>query len=770
MVATGIVIANGVVEIVTDVDDKGITKNADAAAETFEEKFTRSVDGRLRDSKGRFLKSAENSLGGEAGKNSGLKFGLGFFSGIIGNVTQFAGGITRNLVPAVGAAIAPVGALANAVVAFGPALLTAGQAVVTFGSNLLAAAPLILGMGVQLGIAKAVITGLAPAIVKEMSPITEAFQDGMKAAEGFATGGIKPLAEEFVRLNMGSIRTMLMSIGATTNDVVRGFLEWTNTVPGMTAISEITTGVWTMLDNIAPSVQGVAISFVAMLGRISDVSAAAGSAGLAGALDKVNGMLDRITGQTVLDGLKGVADALKSIRDFVMGVVDAVKWVIDFYRQWRTEINLVLDALALVAIIFGGPVTIVIALVALVVRHFQDLKNLLATAREWFSGVQGGSDILARIKDGALQVWESIKRFATELWAAVQGPMASFWDTIQNKFLPAFGNFVAAILPIVAALIDRFGPAIAGAIVMLIKFADFTMSTVATVLEFLTWLTTVPGKVKEKVDAVVAWFQAMPGKVKNALTSLPGVVANALESAGKKALFAIGYFIGAAIAAFLAWPGKIRTAMATIPGIVGSIITTAGSRAKTAASNFISQTVAIFKTLPGKAKSAISGVPGQIKSVFSGSGNWLVSAGTNILMGLVRGMKGAVGAAVNQATNAAKSVIGGLKKGLGINSPSKVAEEEVGQYVMPGVGRGIEKSVPKFERQVQGIAPVAAQTAVSSTAAATMAAAPSSSSGTHIENLNVNVKGMLSPDDPVAMRRLIAALYEELARYEKSHA
>jgi phage-related protein len=247
------------------------------------------------------------------------------------------------------------------------------------------------------------------------------------------------------------------------------------------------------------------------------------------------------------------------------------------------------------------------------------------------------------------------------------------------------------------------------------------------------WFQGVGAAIVSFYNTAVAWLGALPGRVGSFLATLPGIVARWLGEMTNRGLFLIGYMIGSWIKFFIDLPGRIARAVSTtwalmvgtwntvrtnvtswtrtavdnavrffqaLPGraraaisslwanMVGAF-TSARTNATNSASSLVSGTVRWLSSLPGKARRAIAGVPGQIKSVFAGAGSWLYSAGANILRGLTSGMKGAVGAAINAAKNAAQQVINGLKSALGIGSPSKVAADEVGRWIPPGITQGI---------------------------------------------------------------------------------
>lgn len=73
--------------------------------------------------------------------------------------------------------------------------------------------------------------------------------------------------------------------------------------------------------------------------------------------------------------------------------------------------------------------------------------------------------------------------------------------------------------------------------------------------------------------------------------------------------------------------------------------------------------------------------------------NWL-DLGRNIIAGIANGVSNAVGTLVSAAKNVATSALNSIKSTLGISSPSKVFAKEVGRWIPPGIGKGVDQAMP----------------------------------------------------------------------------
>lgn len=93
-----------------------------------------------------------------------------------------------------------------------------------------------------------------------------------------------------------------------------------------------------------------------------------------------------------------------------------------------------------------------------------------------------------------------------------------------------------------------------------------------------------------------------------------------------------------------------------------------------------------------------SGVIDDILNVFSNIPELMMTIGGNLMSGLGNGIIDGAKAVVEKAKQVAGDVLGAIKGFFGINSPSKVMDEQVGQMLGKGEIRGMEKMFPDIKR------------------------------------------------------------------------
>ena len=101
-----------------------------------------------------------------------------------------------------------------------------------------------------------------------------------------------------------------------------------------------------------------------------------------------------------------------------------------------------------------------------------------------------------------------------------------------------------------------------------------------------------------------------------------------------------------------------------------------------------------IKSLFSNLGQAASDLVSQVWNAITNT-NWL-DLGRNIIEGIANGVSNAVGTLVQAAKNVANSALNAIKSALGIASPSKVFAKEVGRWIPPGIGKGVDQAMPEL--------------------------------------------------------------------------
>ena len=143
---------------------------------------------------------------------------------------------------------------------------------------------------------------------------------------------------------------------------------------------------------------------------------------------------------------------------------------------------------------------------------------------------------------------------------------------------------------------------------------------------------------------------------------------------------------------FLTQIGKLLgQVVSTIASNLPRLFSSGGSMIGKIISGFLNGIVGI----PSAVKQAIE----KFKTNFQNT-DWK-SLGTNIIKGIVKGITGSLGSIASAAKNAAKHALNTAKKTLGIHSPSRMFETEVGKMIDLGLAAGIENNIKPVQTSMR---------------------------------------------------------------------
>lgn len=330
--------------------------------------------------------------------------------------------------------------------------------------------------------------------------------------------------------------------------------------------------------------------------------------------------------------------------------------------------------------------------------------------KEWAPSIKG---IFAGAALGIKPLSDALSGLVSGALPGFQSMMASFGPTME-KLVPSFQQ-LGASLGQMFTMIGEVGPEAAVALGDIISFAAFLivhfgqMIVISTKVytAFRGFFTAIPGwagsaksAVGGFISGVVGWFASLPGKAGSAVSGLWGRMMGAFSSAKSGAISSATGMVNGVTGWFASLPGKARSGVSSLWGSMVGSFNSAKSGAISSATSLVSGAINQVKQLPGKARSALSGAKSAVLGAFSGAGGWLVSAGADIIRGLIGGIKSMIGQAASAAVDAGKAIISSAKNALGIGSPSKVAEKELGRWLLPGVTRGVKKTLPRARRAI----------------------------------------------------------------------
>lgn len=346
---------------------------------------------------------------------------------------------------------------------------------------------------------------------------------------------------------------------------------------------------------------------------------------------------------------------------------------------------------------FKGPLTSGISLLA------QGISGLSGV----FTGlVQTIGPILSQIGTTFQTAFQPVVEIVqSQLLPALQ-PLMSALQNLGNAIMPIITAAIQTIAPVLSTLVSNIGQTmsvIATAVTPVINNIASLIQAVLPAIQsaFQIWGTYIQGV----INAVFPFIQTVVTSVMNVVNAIISTVLAAINGDWSGVWEGIQNIVSSVwngiqsivSGAINAVSGVISSVLSGISGIFSSVwngIKGAVSSAWRGITSAVSSGVSSMMKF-------ITSIPSRIMGVFSGAGSWLLSAGQNIIQGLIKGITNAIGGAISAVKNAVSGIIDGAKSLLGIASPSKVFDREIGRMIPAGLGRGVSENERAATRPVE---------------------------------------------------------------------
>ena len=360
---------------------------------------------------------------------------------------------------------------------------------------------------------------------------------------------------------------------------------------------------------------------------------------------------------------------------FTETIPNALSKVVDFVKDnWQ-------DILLLLANPFAGAVK-------LLYEHCESFRNIVDNIASFFQELPG-------------KIWDAIL-------GAVE-KIATWGENVKTAATQAASNAITSVITFFQELPGKIWDAIVSAITNVQNWGQQIYTEATTYIQ-------------NTITSVVGFLVELPGKIWNAIVSAITNVQNWGQQVYTQATNYIQNTITTVVNFLSQLPGKIWNA------IVSAITNMANwgqqmlSQASAAASNILSNVYSTLSQMPGRVWNAIQGAIQSVANWGSGllqqgrnAASQLVSAvingvaslpsqmasvGYNIVTGVWNGICNAAGWFRRQVQSFFSGIVDGVKNALGIHSPSRVFQDEIGKYMAQGAGVGFTNELGNVEEDI----------------------------------------------------------------------
>lgn len=464
---------------------------------------------------------------------------------------------------------------------------------------------------------------------------------------------------------VAAIGPLLLILGKTTTGVGKVF----EAVGKLPQTVKMVSSTFKMLGTALGGISGPVIAVVAVIAVLV--------AAFKHLWDTNEGFRERMT--AIWEGIK------EKFETFTQGIVDRLNALGFSFEDITEVIKAVWDAFCnFLAPVFEGV--------------FAEIETTLGAA---FDIITGLFDIFSGIFTGN---WDLV-------WQGVEEVFGGIWDSIVGTFT----NAKEMLLGIADTILGWFGTSWND---MWTSIGDFFKNIWDNITTFFSNLkVNLENAFKNFIDNIVTFFKELPYNIGYILGTVIGNVVNFVTEFVQKAYEAGTNFVNNIITFFKELPGKVSSWFTQTKDKAVTFATEFPGKAREAATNFVNNIVNFFQELPGKvstwfnntinkakdfgndmkqkAKDSATNFRDTLVSGLKELPNKMLGIGKNIVEGIWNGIKNAKSWMEGKVKEFAKGILDGIKDSLGIHSPSRVMEKEVGKFLPPGLSNGFISALPK---------------------------------------------------------------------------
>ena len=268
-------------------------------------------------------------------------------------------------------------------------------------------------------------------------------------------------------------------------------------------------------------------------------------------------------------------------------------------------------------------------------------------------------------------------------------------DALPQIIKATVTALIAAAPQIAKAGVKLLGALIEAIPVIVVELAKAVPDIVAAIIDVLAELPGLIGEVfAEIVTDLVEWGQQMLSNASTAMSNmlsqvnsiiqeLPGKIWTHLVNAVNRVIAWGQQMVSNASTAASNMLSKVSSTLQQLPGKVWDYLSQAAQKVVTWGTQLAQKGAAAATQLFNSIVNGLSSLPSKMAEI-----------GSNIVSGIWNGISSGWNWLTNKVSNLANSLLDAAKDALGINSPSKEFADEVGRWIMPGVGEGLDKSMP----------------------------------------------------------------------------
>lgn len=311
------------------------------------------------------------------------------------------------------------------------------------------------------------------------------------------------------------------------------------------------------------------------------------------------------------------------------------------------------------------------------------IKDLASALQTVFSGdIAGGAEQIGGVLDGLLskvgELATGVVSKVGELLPQILPKLAEMLSGIVQNLVGFLPSLLEAASTLFLGIVQAIGPTVVALLAELPKIVDGVLSALSSALPLI---------LSAAQKAFMAIVQALPSVLSALVSALPKILQSVIDFLVNNGPKLYKQAIGFLMEIVKAIPSIVSSLASNLPKIITSIVSTLASNAPRILSAAVSMLGEIVKAIPKIGAQLVSNAPQIISSIVKGLASGyksMFNIGVDMLKGLWAGMKSLGGWIWDKISGFFnKTIVGGIKKLLGIASPSKVFAQ-MGEYSAEG--------------------------------------------------------------------------------------
>ena len=288
---------------------------------------------------------------------------------------------------------------------------------------------------------------------------------------------------------------------------------------------------------------------------------------------------------------------------------------------------------------------------------FENIKNFIQTT-------------LQTIQTIKQTVWNAIKTFIFNTWDAIKTKVSTTFEAVKN--------FISTTLQTIQSVMQTIWNAIK---TFIVSTWDAIKTKISTTFEAIkTFITTTIQAIQTTMQNI---WNAIKTFVTNTVETIKSQVSQKFEALKSAVTQTVENLKSAA-------QNKFNEMKSTVTNTVENIKSQVSSKITTMKENVVKTITNMKSSIVNKVQEIYNGVV----NTFSNIKSKMEEVGSNIVNGIWNGISDGWDWLNKKVADLADSLLESAKDALGIESPSKEFEKQVGVWLPPGIAKGFAKALP----------------------------------------------------------------------------